>query len=94
MLSQFLPQWNVVRNSFLCFQIILNIQDIGFDPDGASNFEFYVGPYHVISLSFSENGSIDYAFLDGNEEECGNIQFNDCIPDIILPQLEKFGKKV
>jgi len=54
--------------------------EIGADPDGHLNFEWYNDPRHLVSVSISPEGKLYYAALIGEEKKHDSVPFTGEIP--------------
>ena len=54
--------------------------EIGADPDGHLNFEWYRDPRHLVSVSISPEGMLYYAALIGEDKKHDSVAFTGEIP--------------
>lgn len=66
--------------------------DIGCDPDGAINIEWFVSKEQTLSISFEKNNIIAYAYLIANDHNYGNIIFGDVFPQLFSDIIDKFKR--
>lgn len=58
-------------------------------PDGSLTLEWYAGPGHSLTLSFSSTAVVHFAILDGNFRDCGSATFNGTIPIEIVDHIRR-----
>lgn len=65
--------------------------ECGVDRDGDINLEWFGARGHVLSISISGVGRITYAYLHGNEHECGALAMQERIPGRLLDLIQRFA---
>ena len=79
---------NAIHFSWL-LPLNIPVPEIYIDPDGEVNFEWYVGPRQVFSVSIGSNNELAYAGLFGANKTHGAEYLDDELPGTILDNIRR-----
>lgn len=65
------------------------IPEVGVDPDGEIEFEWYHGPRWVVTVSVGRTGTLSYAGLFGKNKTHGVERFVEGLPEAIAQNLRR-----